>query len=138
MLLLVKQLLAVVLAVDIEQCAADPPQLGHGDRLAADAAGVLAVGVDLPLEQQLPLLGGQAALRERRQRRYAGKHRADESLCRARADQIPAGALAQHGPHGVDHNTFPRAGLAGEGIEPTVKGDVRLLNHSDVFNMEQL
>ena len=56
MLLLVQQLLAVVLAVDVQQLFSDPAQLGHGDRAAGDPAEVLAVPHQLPLEQQVAVL----------------------------------------------------------------------------------
>ena len=137
-LFLVQQLLPVVLAVDVQQRAADPAQLGHGHRPAAHAAGVLPVGVDLPLEQKLPVLRLQAALLQGRQGRHAGEHGADEGLRRAGADQVPAGPLAQHGPHGVDHDALSGAGLAGQGVEALVEGDVRLLDHRDILNMQQL
>ena len=137
-LLLIQQLLPVMLAVDIQQRAADPPQLGHGHRPAAHPAGVFPIGIDLPLEQQLPVLRLHAALLQHRQRRHPGEHGADKGLRRAGADQVPAGTLAQHGPHGVDHDTLSGAGLAGQSVEALVKGDVRLLNHRDIFNMQQL
>ena len=49
-LLLVEQLLAIVLAVDVEQAAAERAQLRHGERPSVHAAGVFAVGVNLALQ----------------------------------------------------------------------------------------
>ena len=138
MLLLIQKLLSVVLAVDIQQGGAQAAELGHSHRPAVDPAGVPAVGVDLPLEEELPLPGVQAALPEDRQLRHGGEHRADKGLCRAGPDQLPAGPLAQYRPHGVDDDGFPGACLAGEGVETGVKGDVSLLDHGDIFNMEQV
>lgn len=138
MLLLVQQLLTIMLAVNIQQLAANPPQLGHRHGPAIDPAGIFPVGIDLPLQQQFPALRRESAFRQYRQVRHILKHGADKGLGCAGTDQIPAGALAQHRPHGIDYDGFPRAGFSGQGIETAVKGDVRLLNDSDILNMQQI
>lgn len=85
-LLLVEQLLAIVLAVDVEQAAAERAQLRHGERPSVHAAGVFAVGVNLAQQQQLlvrlqPELPEQGGL-------HPGKRRTDKRLVRAGADQV--------------------------------------------------
>ena len=56
--------------------------------------------------------------------------------CPRRADQLTAGALAQHGAEGVNNDGFARARLAGQGVEARLEPDVRLLNNGDILNME--
>ena len=140
MLLLVQQLLAVVLAVDVQQLLPDPPQLGHGDGPAVDFAEVLAVPRQLPLEQQVAVLvRGSAGLRQPRQAvGHLGELRADKGPVRAGADQVPGGAPSQHRPHGVDDDGLAGAGLAGEGVEARAELDVRLLDDRDILNVQKL
>ena len=138
MLFLVQQLLSIMLAVDVQQGSADFPQLGHSYGPAAHPAGVFAVGVDLPLQQQLPVLRLDAALLQCRQGRHAGKYGADKGFRRPGADQIPAGPLTQHSAHGVDDNAFTGAGFAGKGVEALIEGNIGFLYYCDVFNVQQL
>ena len=61
----VQQLLPVVLAMDVQQLAAQLPQLRHRHRPAVDPAQVLAVGQDLPLQEQFSVfIGANAVLIE--------------------------------------------------------------------------
>ena len=137
-LLLVQELLTIMLAVNVQKLTADLPQLGHRHRLSVDAAGVFAVGVDLPLEEQLPLLRDQGQLRQGREGRYSGKYRADKGLGSAGADQVPAGALTQHRAQSIDDDALPRAGLAGEGVKAGAEGDVCLLDDGDILNVQKM
>ena len=138
MLLLIQQRLTVVLPVDIQQPSAQCLQLAHRDRPPVDAADVLSVAVYLPLEQQRAIrfrcdtqLLCQGAV-------YAGKRCAHKRLVRAGADQLPAGALAQHGAECVDDDGLTRARLAGQRIEPPLERDVRLLNDGNILDVQQL
>ena len=51
----VQQLLAVMLAVDVQQLPAQLPELGHRQRPAVYPADVAPVSLDFPLEHQLLL-----------------------------------------------------------------------------------
>ncbi len=55
-LLLVQQLLAVMLAVDVQQASAQRLQLSHRHGTAVYPAGALAVAADLALQQQRAVL----------------------------------------------------------------------------------
>ena len=138
MALLIQEKLAVVLAVNVEKAAADLPQLGHGDGSSVGPAGVFPVAVDLPLEDQLPVFRDDAVLLQNGQGRHTGKESTDEGLGGPGADQIPAGPLAQHRAHGVDDDGLAGPGLTGEGVEAPGEGNVRLLDHRDILNMQQL
>ena len=137
MALLVQQLLAVVLAVDVYQLLAQFPQLGDQQGPPVHPAGVFAVRLDGPLNEQLPVLvGARALLLEPGQGGQVPEQGGHPGGLAPGADQVPAGALPHDGPNGVDDDGFARAGLAGEDIKPLVKGDVRLGDHRDVLNMQ--
>ena len=136
MLLLVQQLLAIVLPVDVQQAAAQRFQLAHRHGPSVHPAGALAVAADLPLQKQGAVLLRRDAQRLRDRGVRAGEHSTDEGLVRAGADQLTAGALAQHGAEGVDDDGFARARLTGQGVEARLEPDVRLLDDGDIFNME--
>ena len=138
MLFLIQQLLAVVLAVDVQQLPANPPQLGHGDGPAVGPADVFPVRSDLPLEQQRSvLLRRDAVLPESRQiRKNAGEGGADKGLLRSGADQLPGCPAPQHRAHGVDDDGFARAGLAGQGVETREELNIRLFDHRDILNVK--
>ena len=139
MLLLIQKLGSIMLAMDVQQLAAYPPQLGHGDGTAVCPTDVLSVGADLPLQQQLPVfIRCDARFRQPREvRGHAGKLRADKGVGSPGADQLPGGPPAQHGAHSVDHDGLAGAGLTGQGIEPRAKGDVRRLDDGNIFDMQQ-
>ena len=56
MTLLVQQLLPIVLAVYIEQLPAQLPQLGDRDKPAIEPTDIFSVRLDLPLNEEIPLL----------------------------------------------------------------------------------
>ena len=132
----VQQLLAVVLAMDVQQTAAQLPQLGHGDGPSVQTAGVAPIPLDLPLEQQfLPLV--HAVVRQPAQGRQAGEHRRDQGGLGPGADELPAGPLAQHGADGINNDGLARPRLAGEDIQSAVKADIRRFDDGDIFNVQQ-
>ena len=135
-LLLVQQLLAVVLTVDIQQAAAQGAKLGNGDGASVDPADVLAVAVDLPLQKQLPLPGNAQVLPQ--PGRNVREARADKGHIGPGTDQVPGGPLAQHGADGVDDDGLTGAGFAGQGVEAGPELDVRALDDGDILNVEQL
>ena len=138
MLLLVQKLLPVVLPMDIQQPRAQRPQLRHRHRPPVDTAHVFAVCLYLPLQKQGAVRLRLYAQCLRQPRLHAGKRRADKGLVRPGADQLPAGALSQHGAETVDHNGLARARLAGQGVEPRRELDVCRLDDGDILNMQQL
>ena len=138
MLLLVQQLLPIVLPVDIQQPRTQSPQLPHRHRAAVDAADVLSVPVDLPLQQQRAVLLRCDPQGSGQLRLHSGKCRPHERLVRTGADQLAAGALSQHGTQRVDDDGLARARLAGEGVEAPFEHDVRRLDDGDILNMQQL
>ena len=141
MVLLIKQLLAVVLAVDINQIGRELPQHRCRHRFHIHPAGALAVRCDLALDvQRVRLIAGKRQLVEQRCKRgrQPGEHRADKALVCARPHQVAADASAQHRADRVDHNGLACAGLAREHGQPILELDIRLLDDRDIFNMEQL
>lgn len=136
MLLLIQQLLSVVLAVDVQQAAAQGTELGHRDGAAVDPADVFAVAVNLPLQQQLPLPGNAQVLPQ--PGRNIREARADKGHIRPGTDQIPGRPLAQHGADGVDDNGLTGAGFARQGVEAGPERNVRALDDGDILNVEQL
>ena len=136
MLLLVQQLLPVMLPVDIHQAAAQLTQLGHCHRARAHATDVLAIGVDLTLEQQIAVLIGGNAQILAEGGGHMGKPRADESLVSTGADQITGGALSQDGTHRVDNNGLTCTRLTGQGVKTTGKGNLTALNDGNILNMQ--
>ena len=138
-LLLIQKLLAVVLAVDVQQFGTDLPQLADCDGAAIGPTGILAVTENLPLQKQRPVLirghtvGGQS----RQFRGYTGKLRTDKSLIGPGADQLPGSTAAQHRAHGVDDDGLTGAGLAGKGVKARAKLNVRRLNDRDILNVQQ-
>ena len=135
--LLVQELLSVLLSVDVQQGRPDAPKLCYGDGPSAHPADVSALGGDLPLKEELPLLRGEAVLGEDLQVLRFGENSADEGFRRPGTDDVPAGAVAQDSAQGVDDDALARAGLAGQGVKAPVKGDVRLLNDGDVLDVQK-
>ena len=137
--LLVEQLLAVVLAVNVDEIRRKQPQRCRGNRLHVDAAGAFAVRRDLALNmQRIRLLAREVELVEQRfeRRRQLGEHRADKALFRAGANEVAADAPAENRADRVDDDTFARAGLAGEHGQTALQLDVRTLDHGNIFNVE--
>ena len=132
---LVKQLLGVVLPVDLDELDAEPAERGDRDGFAAHAAAVLPVGKDLAGDAELRLVRN-LILREPRQLRHAGKDGADKRFLRAGADHLAGGPFTQNGRDRVDDDRLARAGLAGEDIEAAVKRDLCLFNDGNIFDVQ--
>ena len=134
---LVQQLLAVVLAMDIQKLSAQGLELGHRHRAAVDPAQVLAVGQDLPLEEKLPVLvGAGPVLGKPGQGLHLGEGPRHQGRLGPRADQVPAGPLPGDRPHSVHHDGLARAGLTGEGVEAPTEDDVRRLDDGDILDVK--
>lgn len=135
MLLLVEQLRALVLAVDIQKARPQRAQLRDRDGPSVRAADVLAVGIDVALEQQHAVLRLDAERGEHRKRGvHAVKFRADEALARARADQVARGC-ARRAPRRAESMTMdlPAPVSPGERVEARAERNVRALDDGDVF-----
>ena len=132
---LVEQLLRIVLAVDLDELDAELPERRDRDRLAADAAAVFPVCKDLTGNTKLRLIR-DLIFREPRQLRHAGKNGADKRLLRAGTDHLARGPFTQNGRDRVYDDGFARAGLTGKDIKASVKGDLCLLDHGNIFNMQ--
>ena len=78
-----------------------------------------------------------AVLLQPREGRHLGKHRGHQGRLGPSADQLPAGALPQHGADGVNDNGFACTGLTGEDVVARFKADVRRLDQGDIFDMKQ-
>ena len=134
---LVQKLLSVMLAVDIQQLPAQSLQLGHRHRTTVDPADIFAVGHDLPLKEQFPvLIGLQSVFLQPGQSLHPRKGSADQRRPGSRTDQFPAGPLPGNGAHGVHHNGLARPRLAGEGVEAGTKQNVRRFNDGDIFDVK--
>ena len=105
----VQKLLSIVLTMDVQKLSAQLPELGDRQRAPVQAAKVLPVRLDLPLEEQGALrVRPGSVFPKPSQVRQAGKLRADKSRPSSGADQIPGGPLADDGANGIHHD-----GLAG-------------------------
>ena len=136
MVCLVKQLLRIVLAVNINQLNAQLFQQRHGDGAAIDPADIFTVQPNFPLNQQFLRLIFHLIFCKPIQRADAGKYRADKGFLAAGTNHVPVGPLAQNGTDGIDDNGFTSAGLAGQHIKSRVKSDIRLFNDGNIFNMQ--
>ena len=122
---LVKELLAVVLAMNLHQLQPQLLERRHRHRQAVDAADIFPVQEDLPLHQQLIAIR-HLERRKPSKLRDPGKDRSNRRLIRPGADDIPVRPLAQDRIDRVDDDGLARPRLAGQDVEPPVKGDIRL------------
>ena len=139
MQILIQKLLAIVLAMDIQQFRADFPELGDRNGSAIDPADIFSIGENLPLYVQFSIfIRRNPALRKAgKVRTHAGKNRTDERFGSAGADQFPGCAPAQDCPHRVNDDGLSCAGFTGQCIEAGAKLNVCLFNDSNIFNMKQ-
>ena len=128
------QLLSIMLAVNIQQPIAKSAQLRNCKGSSIHTANILAVGVDLTLQQQFLVRFDAKLLHQRRCN--VGKAGADKGLARSGADQFAGGALTQHRAHCINHNGFTGTGLTGQHIEARLKTDVRALDDGDILNVQ--
>ena len=121
--------------MDIDELHAELTQHRHADTLSVDPAQISAVDAQLPLQEQLRLVG-HMVFGKPGKRRNILKHSADESLGSAGADHIAIGTLAQNSADGVDHDGFAGAGLAREHIEAPGELNIHGFNHRDILNVK--
>ena len=137
---IVEQLLAVVLAVDIDKPGRRAAQHGRRGGPSAHAAGPASVRGNVALDQQTAILVRRHAKfcqrRKRLRREVAEKRRHRSARC-ARAHQVAAGPRTQHRTDGVHHNRLARAGFAGQNVKALVEFDIRGFHDRYVFNMKR-
>ena len=138
MVRLIKQLLRIVLAVDVDQIAAQLFQNANRHRLAVDPADVFSIQKNLPLDQKFPAVVWNPVFGKPVILRYAGKQCTDPGGRTARPNHIPVGALTQNGRNCVDHNGFARTGFTGQNVEPAAEPDFRLFNDRNILNMQNI
>ena len=133
----IEQTHRIVLAVDVDQTAAQLPQNGCRGRHPVDAAAAFTLGGDLAAEQQCfrALVAGLFKLIQH-SRRHLLKGGADHRLCSPGAHQVLRGAVAKDRIDGIDQDGFARTGLAGQHIQPRFKVHLRLLDHGNIFNLQ--
>ena len=133
---LIEKLLRVVLSMDLDELFPEPFQDRDRNGTAVDAADVFSVRIDLALHEQLVRVIRDLILFKPRKARRSGKDRADKGAACAGTDHVAVGAFAENGGNGVDHDGFARTGFAGEHIEAPVKGNIGLLDHRDILNVQ--
>ena len=136
MVLFIKEGRRIVLAVDIDQLDSQFMEDGHRHETAVHPADVFPIQVYIPLDHRLLVVLHPVFL-EPAKLRHLGKDPPDRSLGGAGADHVPISPLPHNGGNGIDDDGFTGTGLAGEHVESLVKGDVRLLDHRDIFNMQK-
>ena len=110
-----KKLLAVVLAVDIDEMGRRGAQQRRRRGTAVYPAHAAPIGGDLPLDEQAAVLvrcDAERRKRGERRLRQVAQQRRHRRAGRARAHQIAARARAQHRADRIDHDRLARAGLA--------------------------
>ena len=122
-----KQIVAIVLAVDIQQAAAQILQLAHQKGTSVHPACILAVGQNHTLQQQFAIfIRSDPLLLKPIQRRQIPEHSGHPGRLGPGSDQVPAGTLPGDGSDCIDHDGFARTGLTGEHVKAPVKRNVRL------------
>ena len=133
----VQQSNGIVLAVDVDEPAAQLPQDRCGGRHPVDAAGALALSGDLTAQEQCfrALIPGFFQTVQH-SRRNIFKCRPDHRLCSTGTHQIFGGTVAKNGVDGIHENGFARARLAREDVETFFKMDIGLLDDGHIFNLQ--
>ena len=132
----------VVLAVDLHQVLAQPPEEGAGDQLAADGAAPGAGRRDLPPDQQAVrrIDAVQPLLPQDGPHRAVGGH-LEQALHRRLGlpgpDQLGRGARPRQQAHRVDDDGLARAGFAGDDVQAGPELDFQVLDDGDVADVQE-
>ena len=132
---LVKQCGGIVLTVNIDELDAQLMKARHVHEGSVDPADIFPVQVDFPGNHRLRVIF-HAVFRKPGKFRNIREHRPNAGPLGAGTNHVPIGPFPQDGGNGVDDNGFTCAGLAGEDIEATVKGNIRTLNDRDILNVQ--
>ena len=136
MVLFVEKRRGIVLSVNINQLNSQLMENRNRHKTPVDTADIFPVQKNLPLDYRLRVIV-HPVFRKPAQLRNLGENTPDGSLLGAGSDHIPVGPFSNNGGNGINYNGFARAGLAGEDVESPVKRDIRLLNDSNIFNVQQ-
>ena len=134
-----KELLLVVLAVDIGQVDGQILEQRGGGRTVADKGARLAAGLNFSLDKKLAVLHLDPGVFEQfGQRRRFGDFEdpRDAGARGARADHFRRRTAAQQQSQRIDHDGFAAAGLAGEQVQAGVKPHTGLFDDRVIFNRE--
>ena len=134
----VEQPLLLVLAVHLDQQAADLAHQAGADRLVVDEAARATVGADHAAQHQVVLrrdavLGEQCLDRIARRGR---EHGADACLRGAPTHQIAVRPAAQRQSQGIEQDRLAGAGLAGQHAKAGLEREVEPLDQDDVADRE--
>jgi hypothetical protein len=134
----VEQALGLELAVDLDQRGAQFAQQPDRDRLVVDEGAAAAVGTDQPPQDQValgvqPLGGGQGPCRMTG-RQVEDRGHAGPRGALAHGERIGAGAERE--AERVEQDRLAGAGLAGQGDDARLEGDVERLDQDDVADGE--
>ena len=134
-----KELLLVVLAVDIGQVDGQILEQRGGGGTIADKSTRLAAGLDFAFDEQFAVLDFDSGVFEQfgQRRRFGDFEDSRDAGARgAGADHFRRRAAAQQQAQGVDHDGFAAAGLAGEQVQAGVKAHTGLFDDRVIFNRE--
>ena len=138
-LLLVEQLRALVLAVDIQKTRPQRAQLRDRDGPSVRAADVLAVGIDVALEQQHAVLRLDA---ERGEHGSEASTPSNSALTKALAAPVRIRSREVRAPSTAPSESMtmdlPAPVSPVKGVEARAERDVRALDDGDVFDVEKL
>ena len=128
----------VMLAVNLDQRAADRFQRLHRDRLVVDEGAGAAIG-ELHAAQDHFTGVVEAVVGEDRGRRMPLRHIEhgdDLALLRAVAHQAGVAAAAERQRKGIEQDRFARAGFAGQYRQPFGEFDIEPLDQDDVADRQ--
>ena len=134
-ILLIKEGGGIVLTVNVDELDTQLVQAGYVHEGSVDPADVLPVQVDFPGNHRLRVIF-HAVFRKPRKFRNFREHRPDAGPLGSGTNHVPIGSFPQDGGNGIDDNGFTGAGLTGENIEATVKGNIRTLNDRNILNVQ--
>ena len=134
--LFVKELLRIVLAVDVDEPSPQLFKRRHTHRPPVYAADIFPVRVNFTLHLQFLrvkfhlILGKPAAFRNLR------KNRAHKRAASTGPDDVSVRALAQNGRDRVNDDGFTGTCFTGQNVEAALEENFRLLDDGDIFNMQ--
>ena len=135
---LIKELGRIVLSMNLNQLLAQSTENRNRHRNSVHPAGIPSIRKDFPLDQYFSLIHRHGILLKPGIIGHPVEHGADKRATSPGADGVPIGPLPQNGRNGVNHNGFTGPGFAGQRIEARTERNVRLANHCDILNVQQL
>lgn len=130
----VEQALRLVLAVDDGQPRRQLAEDTDGDQRPVHAGPPLPVRLDLPAEDDVVAVRGQALPFEHGAGAGQLDHRLDHRPLLARADHLARGPIAEEKPEGVDQDRLAGSRFAGQEREARAQLDLEGADQSDVVD----